>query len=117
MATTDFSRELGTRTLALAYLRDEKKVSFEAFEAIMCFHILETPRLEALRRNFDQREWYFLAEQLRAFANMRHEELLYLVTGDASREALRSEGQLIELLRALAGVAGSMNRNAPEIGR
>lgn len=116
MTTTDFSRSLGTIEQALAYLRDEKRISFEVFDAIMHFHVLEVPRLEALRHNFDRREWYFLAEQLRAFASMRQGELLYLVIGETERETLRSEARLIELLRVLAGVAGSMNRNAPEIG-
>lgn len=116
MTITDFRTTLGTPDQALTYLRNEKDVSFEAFDAIMHFHILEVPDLAGLRRNFEQREWSHLSGQLRSFANIRLEALLTAVAGDTEREDLRKEVILIGLLRELSAAAGSMNHGAPEMG-
>ena len=116
MTTTDFRDALATPDQAISYLRREKKIPFEAFDAIMHFHILEVPDLAGLRRNYEQREWSHLSGQLRAFANMRHEALLALVAGDTEREDLRKEVLLIGLLHELSGAAGSMGYGASEMG-
>lgn len=116
MPTTDFRATLGTPDQALAHLRQEKNITFETFDAIMHFHILEAPGLGALRRNYEERAWHPLSAQLRAFAMFRHEALLALITGNANLENLRREVLTIELLRELSTTAGSMVRDAPEIG-
>lgn len=116
MTTTDFGRSLGTIKQALAHLQNEKRITFEAFDAIMRFHILEVPDLAGLRHNYEYREWHCLSSQLRSFASMRHEALLTLVAGDTEREDLRKEALFISLLRELSGAAGSMGQNMPEMG-
>lgn len=116
MTTTDFGAILGAPEQALVHLRHEKNITFEAFNAIMHLHILEIPGLGALRHNYEERAWHFLSGQLRSFAMIRHEALLALISGEASPETLRREVLAIELLRELSTAAGSMMRNAPEIG-
>lgn len=108
MATTDFSRSLGTIEQALAYLRNEKRIPFETLDAIMHFHILEVPDLGGLRHNYERREWYFLSGQMRAFASMRQEALINCVVKRADPDELYRQGMLILLLRELSAAAGSM---------
>lgn len=115
MTTTDFSRSLGTIEQALSHLRNEKRITFEAFDAIMHFHVLEVPDLGSLRHNFDRREWPHLSGQLRAFANMRHEALLNCVIERADPDELYRQGMVIQLLRELSGAAGSMGYGAGEM--
>lgn len=116
MTTTDFSRSLGTIEQALAHLRNEKRITFEAFDAIMHFHILEVPDLGSLRHNFERREWYFLSGQMRAFASMRHEALLGCVIQRVDPEELYHQGMVIQLLRDLSAAAGSMGHSVGKIG-
>jgi hypothetical protein len=116
MTTTDFNRSLGTIKQALAHLRDEKRITFEAFDAIMHFHILEVPDLGSLRHNFERREWPHLSGQLRSFANMRQEVLLNCVVSRTDPEELYRQGMIIQLLRELSGAAGSMGYGAGEMG-
>lgn len=115
MTTTDLSRSLGTIEQTLAHLRNEKRITFEAFDAIMHFHILEVPDLGGLRQNFERREWYFLSGQMRAFANMRHEALLNCVIQRVDPEELYHQGMVIQLLRDLSAAAGSMGSGAGEM--
>ncbi len=117
---TDYSSS-GHATLvnldtALAYLQREKGISFEAFAAIMHFHILEVPDLGSLRHNYEQREWSHLSDQLRSFANMRQEVLLNCVVGRTEPEELYRQGITIQLLRKLSAAAGSMGYGAGEMG-
>lgn len=116
MTTTDFSRSLGTIEQALAHLGNEKRVTFEAFDAIMHFHVLEVSDLGSLRHNYEQREWYHLSGQLRSFANMRHEALLNCVTERKDPEELYRQGMTILLLRELSAAAGDMGTGAGESG-
>ncbi len=116
MTTTDFSRALGTLETALAHLRNEKRISFEAFDAIMRFHILEVPDLGSLRHNFERREWHYLSGQLRSFASMRQEALLNCVVSRTDPEELYRQGVLIQILRELAAASGDMGAGASEMG-
>ncbi len=115
MTTTDFSRTLGTLEKALAHLRGEKRITFEAFDAIMHFHILEVPDLGSLHHNYEQREWPHLSGQLRSFASMRQEALLNCVVQRADPEELYRQGMTIQLLRELSAAAGDMGRGAGEL--
>lgn len=116
MPTTDFSRSLGTIEQAIAHLRNEKRITFEAFDAIMHFHILGIPDLGSLRYNFEQREWYRLSGQLRSFTNMQQETLLDCVLKRVDSEELYHQGTIIQLLRELSAAAGSMVHGEAEIG-
>lgn len=109
MTITDFSHSLGTIEQALAHLQSEKWITLEAFDAIMCFHILGVPNLGFFRHNFERREWSYLSGQLRSFASMRHETLLNRVVERADPEELYRQGRLIQLLRALSDAAGLMS--------
>ena len=114
MTTTDFT--LGAIEQALAHLQSEKRITFEIFEAIMRFHVLETPGLEGLRHNFEQREWHLLSSQLRSFANIQQEALLDCVIQRIDPDKLYRQGMVIRMLRELSGAAGSIGYRAIEIG-
>jgi hypothetical protein len=117
MPTSSSHSEFDTIPKAANYLRGQKEISFEALDAIMRLHVLKLPDFSGLRHNFEHREWSHLSGQLLAFSKMRADNLVTLTLGDADREALRHEAELIKLLHELAGVAGSMIRHNPSIGQ
>ena len=116
MTSTDLNKTLGTPRQALAYLEQEKNIPFEAFDAIMHFHILEVPDFHGLRHNYEERAWTRLAGQCGSLANMRQQVLINCAADDTEREALRTQALLIQLLRALSQVATSIGRKEPEMG-
>lgn len=117
MTAKTLLENLGTIAQANAYLDATRRVPFEALEAIMNLHILETPGLESLRRSFEVRQWHLLMSQCRSAAAGRIPTFIEGVGNDRyASDEIRKEALRILILQKLALVAAEFNLDEPEFG-